>query len=248
LRDAGGFLFDLYRFGEQREILVRAKLEALIATDKEIHSLEAQLGVGDRVHEIRQPGVGGRCPSCGAFHASAAKFCERCGAEVGAVPAAAEAHPAAETAEEPVAEAIEEPVVEAVAQPVVEEQAVEEMPAEASPVEEQPAAEEAAEIEPVAEEPAALPEEPDGEVTIVRQADEESTAVQTPASNGPVPAAEGEWPEPEHAESANGEAPAPETADPEAVDPGTGEIAAVGRTDGPRTRRSRARRRRGTER
>jgi hypothetical protein len=231
LRDAGGFLFDLYRFGEQREILVRAKLEALIATDKEIHSLEAQLGVGDRVHEIRQPGVGGRCPSCGAFHASAAKFCERCGAELGAaVPAAAEAHPAAETAEEPVAEAIEEPA------------------AEASPVEEQPAAEEAAEIEPIAEEPAALPEEPDGEVTIVRQADEEPTAVQAPAPNGPVPAAEGEWPEPEHAESANGEAPAPETADPEAADPGTGEIAAVGRTDGPRTRRSRARRRRGTDR
>jgi hypothetical protein len=203
LRDAGGFLLDLYRFGEQREILVRAKLEALIATDKEIRSLEAQLGVAGRVREIHQPGVGGKCPNCGTFHASAAKFCERCGAELGAA-----------------APAVEQP----------------------------PAIEEAPEAETVAEQPMPLPAEPDGEVTVVRQADEEPTAVQAPEPNGAVPAAEGDWPEPEHAESANGEAPTPETADPEGGDPGTGDIAAVGRTDGPRTRRSRARRRRGTDR
>jgi hypothetical protein len=82
LRDAGGFVFDLYRFGEQRDALVRAKLDALIATDKEIRSLEALLGVPGRVQEIRQPGVGGTCASCGAFHASEASFCAHCGVEL----------------------------------------------------------------------------------------------------------------------------------------------------------------------
>ena len=82
LRDAGGFVFDLYRFGEQRDVLVRAKLDALIATDKEIRSLEARLGVAGRVQEIRRPGVGGTCANCGAFHASEASFCAHCGVEL----------------------------------------------------------------------------------------------------------------------------------------------------------------------
>jgi hypothetical protein len=43
LRDAGGFVFELYRFGERREALVRGKLDAIIATDKEIRSLESLL-------------------------------------------------------------------------------------------------------------------------------------------------------------------------------------------------------------
>jgi hypothetical protein len=82
LRDAGGFVFDLYRFGEQRDALVRGKLDALIATDKEIRSLEALLGVAGQVREIRQPGVGGSCANCGAFHASEASFCAHCGIEL----------------------------------------------------------------------------------------------------------------------------------------------------------------------
>jgi hypothetical protein len=82
LRDAGGFVFDLYRFGEQRDALVRGKLDALIATDKEIRSLEALLGVAGQVQEIRQPGVGGTCANCGAFHASEASFCAHCGVEL----------------------------------------------------------------------------------------------------------------------------------------------------------------------
>jgi hypothetical protein len=82
LRDAGGFVFDLYRFGERRDALVRGKLDALIATDKEIRSLEALLGVAGRVQEIRQPGVSGACPNCGAFHSSQASFCAQCGVEL----------------------------------------------------------------------------------------------------------------------------------------------------------------------
>jgi hypothetical protein len=97
LRDAGGFVFELYRFGEQRDALVRTKLEALIATDKEIRSLEALLGVAGQVQEIRQPGVGGTCANCGAFHASEASFCAHCGVKLKSA-AEEEAAPAKEPA------------------------------------------------------------------------------------------------------------------------------------------------------
>jgi hypothetical protein len=200
LRDAGGFVFDLYRFGEQRDVLVRAKLDALIATDKEIRSLEARLGVAGRVQEIRQPGVGGTCANCGAFHASEASFCANCGVELNTA-AVAEAAQAEEEAEE-----------------------------EAAP----------------AKEPA--PREPDGEVTVVRNAGDEPSATEAPARNGAAPAIDEEqpvvkWPDSEPAAGANGELPAPSE-----VDPDTGEVAAVGRPGRPRARRGRARRRRGTER
>jgi hypothetical protein len=114
LRDAGGFVFELYRFGERRDALVRAKLDALIATDKEIRSLEALLGVAGRVQEIRQPGVGGTCANCGAFHAREASFCAHCGVELKTAAEAAPAPPVvfadpAQPAEEEAAGA-EEPV------------------------------------------------------------------------------------------------------------------------------------------
>lgn len=206
LRDAGGFVFDLYRFGQQRDALVRAKLDALVATDKEIRSLERRLGVTGGVQEIRQPGVGGTCANCGTFHAGEASFCAHCGAELNA---AAEVVPT--PAEEPFA--TEEPVAEEEAAP--------------------------------AEEPA-LPEPDDGEVTVVRQAGDEVSATEAPAPNGALPTADDgqpviKWPDSEPTAGANGEPPAE-------VDPDTGEVAAVGRPDRPRAGRSRARRRRGTER
>ncbi|MDX6697634.1 MAG: hypothetical protein QOE65_1031 [Solirubrobacteraceae bacterium] len=101
LRDLGGFVFDLFRFGEQREPLVRAKLDALIATDKEILALREVLGqAGDeRTLPVRVPGVGGSCAVCGAFHSSTARFCDSCGADLaqGAPPAVAELAPPQDT-------------------------------------------------------------------------------------------------------------------------------------------------------
>lgn len=220
LRDAGGFVFDLYRFGEQRDALVRAKLDALIATDKEIRSLEARLGVARRVQEIRQPGVGGTCANCGAFHASEASFCAHCGVEL---------KTAAEAAPEPsVASAARaEPATGAAAAAQADEEA--------------PTEEEA----PPAEEPA--PPDPDVGVTVVRKPDEPSPT-EAPAPNGVGPAADEEqpvvnWPDSEPAAGANGE-----LAEPSEVDPDTGEVAAVGPPDRPRARRGLARRRRGSER
>jgi hypothetical protein len=92
LRDLAGFVLDLYRFGEQRDRLVRQKLDRVIDTDKESHALEALLGEGQsgdaRMYEIRLPGVGGTCPSCGDFHATAAHFCANCGINLAAAAAA----------------------------------------------------------------------------------------------------------------------------------------------------------------
>jgi hypothetical protein len=112
LRDLGGFVLDLYRFGEQRDRLVRQKLDRVIDTDKETHALEALLGdarPGDaRTVEIRVPGVGGTCPSCGDFHASDAHFCARCGINLGAAAAAIRAGQAPPPPPEELAPAAEE--------------------------------------------------------------------------------------------------------------------------------------------
>jgi hypothetical protein len=163
LRDAGGFVFELYRFGEQRDGLVREKLDALIATDKEIRALETLLGVAGQGREIRQPGVGGACASCGAFHATDSRFCSACGA-----PLAAPAQPEAAAQEPSLAE---EPPLEP--QPLAEEPPLEPQPlAEEPPLEPQPA-----------------PPEPAGEVTVVRQEAGRNGAGPAEAeANGQLPA------------------------------------------------------------
>jgi hypothetical protein len=116
LRDLGGFVLDLYRFGQRRDRLVREKLDAIIATDKETRALEALLDRRARTHEVRQPGVGGACPRCGDLHASRARFCAQCGRdlreaarEAAAVEAEAEAEPAQGKAEVQPAPATAEP-------------------------------------------------------------------------------------------------------------------------------------------
>jgi hypothetical protein len=112
LRDAGGFVFDLFRFGERRDALVREKLDALIATDQEVRHLEGLLGEAGRAREIREPGVGGTCASCGAFHGSDARFCARCGTRLkkaATPPVAAEEVPAEPAEEAPRAAPVEVP-------------------------------------------------------------------------------------------------------------------------------------------
>jgi hypothetical protein len=143
LRDLGGFVLDLYRFGRQRDRRVRAKLDAIIATDKETHGLEARLDQRQRGREVRQPGVGGACPSCGDLHASDARFCAHCGvaltkardevapAEAAQLepepegapeePAVAEAEPEAEAAMEAAMEAVTAADATSAAEPPADE-------------------------------------------------------------------------------------------------------------------------------
>src|SRR4051812_29817353 len=82
LRDLGGLVFDLDRFGRDRPDLVRAKLDSLGAIDRERRTIEAALGEQHELDILREPGVAS-CPRCGALHGSDARFCSSCGLPVG---------------------------------------------------------------------------------------------------------------------------------------------------------------------
>jgi hypothetical protein len=82
LRDLGGLVFDLHRFGRDRSDLVDQKLHALSALDAEMRALGQALDEPDDLTVLREPGLAS-CPRCGALHASDAKFCSTCGLPVG---------------------------------------------------------------------------------------------------------------------------------------------------------------------
>lgn len=79
LRDIGGFMVELERFGRDRPDLVRQKVSAAVETDRELRALEFALGDRPGVGQVRQPGIGGACPGCGTVHGSSDRFCSRCG-------------------------------------------------------------------------------------------------------------------------------------------------------------------------
>ena len=104
LRDLGGLVFDLRRFGREREDLVAAKVQALVALDRELRALEAALDDRRPVDELREAGVSA-CPRCAALHGSEARFCPACGLAlrgplaVGGVGEAAAPAPASQSTE-----------------------------------------------------------------------------------------------------------------------------------------------------
>ena len=101
LRDLGGLVFDLHRFGRERPDLVKAKLEALATLDQERRQLEVALGDHRELDVLREPGIAS-CPRCGALHGSDARFCSACGLPVGqsaALPPAPAADPNEPTGE-----------------------------------------------------------------------------------------------------------------------------------------------------
>ena len=79
LRDLGGFLLELHRFGRERPDIVDAKLSGAAQTDAELRALEQALGDNQRLREIREAGIGGACHHCGAVHGSSDHFCSTCG-------------------------------------------------------------------------------------------------------------------------------------------------------------------------
>jgi hypothetical protein len=82
LRDIGGFVLELHRFGRQRPDVLAQKVTAAAATDAELRTLELALSQPAQ-REIREPGIGGACPACGALHGSADRFCAHCGHAIG---------------------------------------------------------------------------------------------------------------------------------------------------------------------
>ncbi len=83
LRDIGGFVVELHRFGRRRPDLVEAKLAGAVATDRELRALERALGEPVPVRELRAAGIGGACARCGAVYGSGDRFCAWCGTSVG---------------------------------------------------------------------------------------------------------------------------------------------------------------------
>jgi hypothetical protein len=145
LRDLGGLVYEIHRStGGDRghhESLVRAKAERLAALDAELFALEKRLGVEHPETVLREPGVGGSCPSCGELHSSDARFCSACGTAL--------------TGQSPV----EEPRAEDPR--AAEGPRAEDAPTEVQPPTESPAAEEPrAADEPSAEDPRAPAEDP----------------------------------------------------------------------------------------
>jgi hypothetical protein len=82
LRDLGGLVFDLHRFGRERGDLVEQKLSALSTLDSEMRALQALLDDHPEVSVLHEPGLAS-CPRCGALHASDAAYCSACGLPVG---------------------------------------------------------------------------------------------------------------------------------------------------------------------
>jgi hypothetical protein len=82
LRDLGGLIFDLHRFGRARTDLVDQKLAGLGALDREMRLLEHALDDRREVTVLREPGLGS-CPRCGALRPSDANFCSSCGLPLG---------------------------------------------------------------------------------------------------------------------------------------------------------------------
>ena len=79
LRDLGGFVLELHRFGHERPDLVQAKVAWAAQTDAELRALERALREDHPMRELRQPGIGGACETCGAVHGSQDRFCATCG-------------------------------------------------------------------------------------------------------------------------------------------------------------------------
>lgn len=82
LRDLGGLVYEIHRQEHaDAKALVDAKVERLAAVDAELSELDDALGPrGETV--LREPGIGGTCPTCGELHPSDARFCARCGSDL----------------------------------------------------------------------------------------------------------------------------------------------------------------------
>jgi hypothetical protein len=80
-RDLGGLVFDLHRFGQRNDAVVKAKLDTLSRIDSELRALQAALSERQSVTVLREAGVAA-CLRCAAIHGSGDRFCPTCGLAV----------------------------------------------------------------------------------------------------------------------------------------------------------------------
>jgi hypothetical protein len=92
LRDIGGFMVELHRFGRARPDLVDAKVQGASQVDLELKALERALSDEQTLRELREAGIGGACDRCGAVHGSQDNFCAACGASLSSGSKASDDH------------------------------------------------------------------------------------------------------------------------------------------------------------
>jgi hypothetical protein len=78
LRDLGGFVFEMHRFGQRTSDALLGKLSTLGQIDAELRGLEKALGQGRGVTVLHEVGVAA-CPRCAAIHGRDDRFCPGCG-------------------------------------------------------------------------------------------------------------------------------------------------------------------------
>jgi hypothetical protein len=78
LRDLGGLVFDMHRFGQQTSEALVAKLSTLRQLDAELRALQSALGERRGVIVLREVGIAA-CPRCAAIHGRDDRFCPGCG-------------------------------------------------------------------------------------------------------------------------------------------------------------------------
>ena len=83
-RDLGGLVFDLHRFGRERNDLVTAKLDALATIDRELRTLQEALADRRDFTDLREAGIAA-CPRCGTLHDTDANYCPGCGSTLRSV-------------------------------------------------------------------------------------------------------------------------------------------------------------------
>ncbi len=81
-RDLGGLVFDLHRFGRERDDLIAAKVHTLAVMDQELRALETLLGEHRAVTVLHEPGIVA-CPRCAAIHGTETNYCPNCGLPTG---------------------------------------------------------------------------------------------------------------------------------------------------------------------
>jgi len=186
-RDLGGLVFDLHRFARTGDALVRAKLVALDAVDRELRALERVLQDERAFTDLREPGIAA-CARCGALHGSDARFCPSCGISLGGPTTLTELPVAISAATPPAAAAVEAPPVATpiMPTPTPEPEVEPELePAAAVPLKPRP--------EPKPEPSAAVPLRPppgsEPEPAARRASEAEVVAAPTEARTNPVSAA-----------------------------------------------------------
>jgi hypothetical protein len=82
LRDIGGFMVELHRFGRQQPGLMQEKVLAATQTQSELRSLHGALHQNTPLGEVREAGIGGACGECGTVYGSSDRFCAWCGRQL----------------------------------------------------------------------------------------------------------------------------------------------------------------------